>query len=65
MKNIPDPLEALKKLNGCTWTRIDTGTNGIGLIAQDAEKAVPGCSQVSEKREDVARRHDNHRCAGA
>ncbi len=53
IKNIPDPLEALKKLNGCTWTRIDTGTNGIGLIAQDAEKAVPGCSQISEKEKTL------------
>lgn len=53
IKNIPDPLEALKKLNGCTWSRIDTGTNGIGLIAQDAEKAVPGCSQVSEKEKTL------------
>ncbi|PRA81617.1 hypothetical protein CQ054_20340 [Ochrobactrum sp. MYb29] len=53
VKNIPDPLEALKKLNGCTWTRIDTGASGIGLIAQDAEEAVPGCSQVSEKEKTL------------
>ncbi|TCQ78031.1 endosialidase-like protein [Ochrobactrum sp. BH3] len=53
VKNIHDPLEALKKLNGCTWTRIDTGANGIGLIAQDAEEAVPGCSQVSEKEKTL------------
>jgi len=51
--SIPDPLEALKKLNGCTWTRIDTGASGIGLIAQDAEEAVPGCSQVSEKEKTL------------
>ncbi|TCQ79543.1 endosialidase-like protein [Ochrobactrum sp. BH3] len=53
VKNIPDPIEALKKLNGCTWTRIDTGASGIGLIAQDAEEAVPGCSQVSEKEKTL------------
>lgn len=53
VKNIPDPLSALKKLNGCTWTRIDSGASGIGLIAQDAEEAVPGCSQVSEKEKTL------------
>lgn len=53
IKNIADPLEALKKLNGCTWTRLDTGTDGIGLVAQDAEKAVPGCSQIIEKEKEL------------
>lgn len=53
IKNIADPLEALKKLNGCTWTRLDTGTDGIGLVAQDAENAVPGCSQIIEKEKEL------------
>ncbi len=53
IKNIVDPVEALKKLNGCTWTRLDTGTDGIGLIAQDAENAVPGCSQIIEKEKEL------------
>lgn len=44
---IPDPLAALDKLSGCTWTRRDTGSFGVGIIAQDAEEAVPGSAMVT------------------
>ncbi|ECC9539738.1 tail fiber domain-containing protein [Salmonella enterica subsp. salamae] len=38
---IEDPLNKMKMLKGCSWTRKDTGQWGIGFIAQDVKKIFP------------------------
>lgn len=41
VSRIKDPLNKMKMLKGCTWTRKDTGQWGIGFIAQDVKKIFP------------------------
>lgn len=41
IERIPDPLEKMKKIKGVTWIRLDGGTPGIGMIAQDIESVFP------------------------
>lgn len=38
---IPDPLEAMKKLRGYSWHRLDSGVTGFGFIAQEVQKVFP------------------------
>jgi hypothetical protein len=38
---IPQPLEALKKLRGYSWRRLDSGITGFGFIAQEVQKVFP------------------------
>jgi len=53
IQTIPNALEALAKLNGCTWQRIDSEAFGVGLIAQDANEAVPGSAPVVEAEREL------------
>lgn len=41
IKPIPDPLVAMKKIRGCSWTRLDSGVTGFGFIAQDVQEVFP------------------------
>ncbi|MDM3168108.1 tail fiber domain-containing protein [Citrobacter sp. Cf111] len=41
IKPIPDPLVAMKKIRGCSWTRLDSGVTGFGFIAQEVRKVFP------------------------
>ncbi|MEG0870138.1 MAG: tail fiber domain-containing protein [Hafnia sp.] len=41
IKPIQDPLVAMKKIRGCTWTRLDSGVTGFGFIAQEVQEAFP------------------------
>ncbi len=41
IKRIDDPLVKMGKLQGCTWTRIDTGRPGIGFLAQEVADVFP------------------------
>ncbi|CAH5063758.1 hypothetical protein AI2839V1_0353, partial [Enterobacter cloacae] len=38
---IPQPLEAMKKLRGYSWRRLDTGVPGFGFIAQEVQEVFP------------------------
>ncbi|HDC4507217.1 tail fiber domain-containing protein [Enterobacter asburiae] len=38
---IPDPLEAMNKLRGYSWRRLDSGATGFGFIAQDVQEVFP------------------------
>lgn len=38
---IPEPLEAMKKLRGYSWRRLDSGIMGFGFVAQEVEKVFP------------------------
>lgn len=38
---IPNPLNIIAGLRGCSWKRKDGGAYGIGLIAQDVMKLLP------------------------
>jgi hypothetical protein len=44
---IPNALEKVNQLTGCTFTYLSDGRKSAGLIAQDVEKVLP--SAVSEK----------------
>lgn len=44
IKRISDPLDKMRQVHGCTWTRIDDqskGNFGIGFIAQEIQKIFP------------------------
>ena len=41
IKSIPDPLDAMKKIRGCSWTRLDSGVTGFGFIAQEVRDVFP------------------------
>ena len=41
IKPIPDPLVAMKKIRGCSWTRLDSGVTGFGFIAQEVQEVFP------------------------
>lgn len=41
IKRIDDPLVKMGKLQGCTWTRLDTGLPGIGFLAQEVADVFP------------------------
>ncbi|WP_318368927.1 tail fiber domain-containing protein [Enterobacter sp.] len=41
IKRIEDPLVKMGKLQGCTWTRLDTGLPGIGFLAQEVADVFP------------------------
>lgn len=41
IKPIPDPLVAMKKIRGCSWTRLDSGVTGFGFIAQEVREVFP------------------------
>ncbi len=41
IKRIDDPLMKMGKLQGCTWTRLDTGLPGIGFLAQEVADVFP------------------------
>ncbi|MFO3868976.1 tail fiber domain-containing protein [Citrobacter freundii] len=41
IKPIPDPLVAMKKIRGCSWTRLDSGVTGFGFIAQEVQDVFP------------------------
>lgn len=38
---IPEPLEAMKKLRGYSWRRLDSGVTGFGFIAQEVQEVFP------------------------
>ncbi|NTZ44593.1 hypothetical protein FCM30_02275 [Lelliottia aquatilis] len=38
---IAEPLEAMKKLRGYSWRRLDSGVTGFGFIAQEVQKVFP------------------------
>lgn len=38
---IPDPLEAMNKLRGYSWRRLDSGATGFGFIAQEVQEVFP------------------------
>lgn len=44
---IEDPLAKMRVLKGCTWVRKDTGSFGIGFIAQDVEQVFPDAVTIS------------------
>ena len=44
---IEDPLAKMRALKGCTWVRKDTGSFGIGFIAQDVEQIFPDAVTIS------------------
>ena len=44
---IEEPLAKMRALKGCTWVRKDTGSFGIGFIAQDAEQIFPDAVTIS------------------
>lgn len=49
IETIVDPMDKMKKLRGCTWTRIDEqskGKFGIGFIAQDVQAIFPEAVSV-------------------
>lgn len=41
IEKIENALEKIDQLEGITYTRIDSGARGTGLIAQDVEKVLP------------------------
>lgn len=41
IKPILDPLVAMKKIRGCSWTRLDSGVTGFGFIAQEVKEVFP------------------------
>lgn len=41
VRTITDALERVRKLRGVTFTRCDTGSPGIGLVAQELVPVVP------------------------
>ncbi|MDM2780457.1 tail fiber domain-containing protein [Citrobacter sp. Cpo142] len=41
IKPILDPLVAMKKIRGCSWTRLDSGVTGFGFIAQEVQEVFP------------------------
>ena len=41
IKPIPEPLVAMKKIRGCSWTRLDSGVTGFGFIAQEVQEVFP------------------------
>jgi hypothetical protein len=41
IKPIPEPLVAMKKIRGCSWTRLDSGVTGFGFIAQEVREVFP------------------------
>jgi len=44
---IEEPLAKMRALKGCTWVRKDTGSFGIGFIAQDVEQIFPDAVTIS------------------
>lgn len=45
VERVPEPLEKMKLLRGCTWVRKDDGMQGsfgMGFIAQEVQKVFPG-----------------------
>lgn len=44
---IENPLDKMLALKGCTWVRKDTGSFGIGFIAQDVERIFPDAVTIS------------------
>jgi len=45
---IPDALNKVSSLRGVTYTRIDSGLRGTGVIAQEIEAVLPEAVQTSE-----------------
>lgn len=41
IKPILEPLVAMKKIRGCSWTRLDSGVTGFGFIAQEVKEVFP------------------------
>ncbi|MFK3912451.1 tail fiber domain-containing protein [Enterobacter cancerogenus] len=48
---VPDPLDKMRELRGCTWTRKDGLGPGMGFIAQDVQAIFPGAVFESGSRE--------------
>ena len=44
---IEEPLAKMRALKGCSWVRKDTGSFGIGFIAQDVERVFPDAVTIS------------------
>lgn len=45
---IPNALERVQRLRGVSFTRIDTGLRGIGVIAQELAAVVPEAAQAND-----------------
>jgi hypothetical protein len=45
---ITDPIGKILQLNGVTFTRIDTGQRGLGVIAQQVQRVLPELIVVDE-----------------
>jgi hypothetical protein len=45
---IPNALELVQRLRGVSFTRIDSGLRGVGVIAQELAKVVPEAVLVHE-----------------
>ncbi|MFK3912050.1 tail fiber domain-containing protein [Enterobacter cancerogenus] len=48
---VPDPLDKMRELRGCTWTRKDGLGPGMGFIAQDVQAIFPDAVFESGSRE--------------
>jgi hypothetical protein len=46
---ITDPIDRVKRLNGVTFERIDTGKRGVGLIAQDVQAVFPEAVMTNDE----------------
>lgn len=46
IETITDALDRVRKLRGVTFTRRDTGSHGVGLVAQELASVVPEAVQV-------------------
>ena len=55
-------LDRVRRLRGVTWDWKDTGTRGMGVIAQDVEKVFPDAVTTGE---DGYLRVDYHGLVGA
>ncbi len=49
IKKIPNALEKVLQLNGCTWERTDLTLSQAGIIAQDLKKVLPVAVTEDEK----------------
>lgn len=48
IETIPNALDKVDQLVGCTWNRIDNGNRQTGLIAQDLQKVLPEAVMVGK-----------------
>jgi hypothetical protein len=48
---VEDPLDKMRAIRGCTWTRLDSGAWGIGFIAQEVQTIFPEAVSEGDDRE--------------